>query len=128
MWVRATRMIRGQRINLQVKIKWTKYIVYSLAEWVQLGKKDQRERHRTILISLKDINCNVWNVLVSHRLDVDSAENTLQSSGHRRKKVMLSFRKQKTYKVCSPWHQKMIWKTAKNFWFMSDLSHRLTQI
>lgn len=29
--------------DLQVKINWAWYVVYSLAEWIEFWKKDQRE-------------------------------------------------------------------------------------
>lgn len=128
MWIRATRIIRGQRINLQVKIKWAKYIAYSLTEWIELGKKDQREKHITILISLKDINCNAWNVLVIHRLDVDSAGNYFRHRAQKEKKLccLLGNRRCTTcvYLGIKRWYgkQKII------FCFMSDLSHCLTWI
>lgn len=60
------------------KIKQPKYIAYSLAVWIELGRKNPRENHYNIS---EGYNCNTWNVLVSHRVNVDSAEDYFKAQG-----------------------------------------------
>lgn len=68
-------MIGVQRISEQ---RLNNLKVCSLAVWIELGRKNPRENHYNIT---KGYNCNTWNVIVSHRVNVDSVENYFRAPG-----------------------------------------------